>query len=222
MSWICDYCSTANGDRASVCFVCGQERSRASARTARRAACAARRDRLRVALYRGLVFTAGFVFAASLFLFIGVAVITVCARVGEGRLDGLFDTATIKAEQAAGRLGQLLTDRTSALLLQWWSAPVSRALIGLGAMLGSAWGRMQDGVAAIAAPLSVRGSARCGQLYRQLVRMTDTLVASLRTLWGTISHLAAHVGATVRAAIDQARQIFHRVMESIQELANNK
>lgn len=37
MSWICDYCSTANDDRSKQCFVCGKERSKESIREANRA-----------------------------------------------------------------------------------------------------------------------------------------------------------------------------------------
>lgn len=38
MSWVCDFCSSSNDDSSVECFVCGQHRSEASIREARRRA----------------------------------------------------------------------------------------------------------------------------------------------------------------------------------------
>ena len=75
MSWICDYCSTANEDRDTECFVCCRERSKESIRAAKRAAREERTKRINEAIYKGITITGKVMFFSSIVLFSVIALI---------------------------------------------------------------------------------------------------------------------------------------------------
>ena len=86
MSWICDYCSTANDSHDRICFVCDHERSRASIRAQRREEREAK-WRPRISLIYNRVLNIGRIACFSLIgvLFLAALIILI-AKISEGSL----------------------------------------------------------------------------------------------------------------------------------------
>ncbi len=121
MSWICEYCSTYNEDSVSECFVCGQARSEASLREAKRRQKEEREERVGALIYKWSMIVTRTLFISSTVLFSLFALIIVVMKLMSGDINdianaiiktgihignNLISPFTVNAAQIAEHLSQ--------------------------------------------------------------------------------------------------------------------
>lgn len=87
MSWICDYCSTANDEELRECFVCGVARSAESIREAKRRLREEHFKKISASTYKWLMLIAKTLFTASTATFVIVFLIMTILKLTNGEVD---------------------------------------------------------------------------------------------------------------------------------------
>lgn len=111
MSWVCEYCSSANEGCQRDCFVCGNPRSAASVRAGkrearkRRAASAGRR------LWRGANIGGRVAFYASIAMFTVMAAVMIITKVNHHEMGGVADNLAALAAHLGANLKGLFGGR---------------------------------------------------------------------------------------------------------------
>lgn len=97
MSWVCEYCSSANEESRTDCFVCGNPRSAASIRAAKRETRKKHAERAGRRLWRSVNVGGRVAFYASLTLFTVMTVLTIVMKINDMALDDLADMIALMA-----------------------------------------------------------------------------------------------------------------------------
>lgn len=131
MSWICEYCSTANDSHNTICFVCDHERSRESIRAQKREE---REEKLRhvIPLIYSRVISVGRIAAFSAIgVFCLAALIILIARISEGSLGDTvyaFRAIDSKVQSVLTRTASYSFDAISAKFMGYPPAAVGESL----------------------------------------------------------------------------------------------
>ena len=107
MSWICDYCSTANEDHDTECFVCGRERSKESIMEAKRAAREERMRHIHEVIYKSTTITGKVLCVSSIVLFSVISLIVLYVRMRSGLLGDLVYVGIAIVENVGENLAML-------------------------------------------------------------------------------------------------------------------
>lgn len=111
MSWVCEYCSSANEGCQRDCFVCGNPRSAASVRAGKReerkkrAASAARR------LWRGTNIGGRVAFYASIALFTVLSAVMIITKIHHHEMGGVADNLAVLMARLGANLKGLFGGR---------------------------------------------------------------------------------------------------------------
>lgn len=94
MSWVCEYCSSANEGSRRDCFVCGNPRSSASIRAGKREARKKRAASAGRRLWRSTNIGGRVAFYASIALFTVMAAVMIVTKVNHHEMGGVADNLT--------------------------------------------------------------------------------------------------------------------------------
>lgn len=184
MSWVCEYCSSANDEGQRDCFVCGNPRSAASIRAAKRERRAERTVRTGRRLWRGINIGGRVLFYASIALLTVMAGVIIAMKINDRALDDLSDVAAALLAHIGVNLECVFGDRTggNSILVAFRELFISR----------------NDKFAAIGARLSGMG---------------DTASSAFRSLGQTVSLLGTQLAEQVDVVVDRLGRMIGGIRE---------
>lgn len=213
MSWICDYCSTANEDRDTECFVCGRERSKESIREAKRAAREERTKRINEVIYKSTTITGKVLCFSTIVLFSVIALIVLYFKMQSGSLGDLVYTGIAIVENIGENFKLLFNVNVESIAEQLLDSPLKNIGTNYEIMRSHAINTLQNNGECIITELFVNRSVKYETFAQKFVLLKDSIVGAFQLWWTVISLLAANIGENVNSVVYNAEKIVEKVKE---------
>ena len=218
MSWICDYCSTANEDHDTECFVCGRERSMESIREATRIAREERTKRINEIIYKSATITGKVLCFSSIVLFSVIALIVLFLKMQSGSLGDLFDIGIVIFENIGENFKLLFNVNVKSIVGQLVDSPLKNIGTNYKIMRSHAINILKNNSACIITELFVNRRVKYETFAQKLVILKDSIVGAFRLWWTVISLLIANIGESISSAVYNIGEIVEKVKEHFLQL----
>ena len=213
MSWICDYCSTANEDRDTECFVCGRERSKESIREAKRAAREERTKRINEVVYKSTTITGKVMCFSSIVLFSVIALIVLYLKMQSGSLGDLVYTGIAIAENIGENFKLLFNINVEAIATQLLDSPLKNIGSNYEAIRLYALNTIQNNGECIITELFVNRSVKYETFSQKFILLKDAIVGAFQSWWTVISLLVVNIGENISSVVYNAEEIVQKIKE---------
>ena len=184
MSWVCEYCSSANEESRTDCFVCGNPRSAASIRAAKRETRKKHAERAGRRLWRSVNIGGRVAFYASLALFTVMTILTIVMKINDMALDDLADMIAFMAVRAGANIKGLFVGN------------------GDGNSLTLAFEE-----------LFIGRSAKFAAVGNRFAGLWDCAGSSLRSIGQTVSLLGGQIAEQADVAVDRFGRMLHGIRD---------
>ena len=213
MSWICDYCSTANEDRDKECFVCGRERSKESIREAKRAAREERTKRINEVVYKSTTITGKVMCFSSIVLFSVIALIVLYLKMQSGSLGDLVYTGIAIVKNVWENMKLLFRVNVEVIAMQLLDSPLKNIGANSEAMSSAALNVLQNNSKYIMTELFVNRSEKYEIFTQKFGLLKDAIVGAIQSWWAVISLLVANIGENISSVTYNAEEIVRKIKE---------
>ena len=220
MSWICDYCSTANEDRDTECFVCCRERSKESIRAAKRAAREERNKRINEAIYKGITITGKVMFFSSIVLFSVIALIVLCLKMKNGLLGDLVYTVIVIIENVGDNFKLLFNVNIKAIATQLLDSPLKNIGSNSKTICLYVLNTIQNNGKCVITELFVNRSVKYETFFQKFILLKDKIVGVFQLWWYVISLLAVNIRENISSVVYNAKEIVQGIKEIFMNLKN--
>ena len=186
MSWVCEYCSSANDESQRECFVCGNSRSAASIRAAKRERRAERATCVGRRVWRGINIGGRVLFYASIALLTVMAGVIIATKINDRALDDLSDVAATMLAHIGANLKCTFGDHAGG-----------------------------NSVSMVFSELFSGRSGKYAALGTRFSGVGDSAGSALRSLGQTASLIGTQFAEQVDVVIDRFGRLFSGIREKI-------
>lgn len=220
MSWICDYCSTANEDCDTECFVCGCERSKESIREAKRIVLEERTKRINEVIYNSTTITGKVMCFSSIVLFSVIALIILYLKMRNGLLGDLAYAVIAIFENIGENFKSLFSVNVKIIAIQFIDSLVKTVGENYGVIWLHALNTIQNSSECIITELFVNRNIKYETFFQKFVLLKNVIVDAFKLWWTVISLLVANIGENIGSVVYNLGSIFQKIKEPFIELKN--
>lgn len=220
MSWICDYCSTANDDRDTECFVCGRERSKKSILEAKRAAQEERTKRVNEMIYKSTTIVGRVMCFSSITLFSVIAIILLCLKIQNSSLGDLIHSGIAIADNIGDNFKLLFSVNVVSVATQLFhSGVVNTGKCIIEICLYSANTLQSHGECLIFELFTCR-NIKYEAFSQKFIILIDAFIEAIKLWWTVISILVVNSGEIIGLIAHNVGEIFKKAKELFCNLEN--
>ena len=213
MSWICDYCSTANKDCDIECFVCGEERSKESILAAKRAAIEERTKRINEVIYRSTNITGKTLCFSSIILFSVITLAVLCLKMRDGSLGDLIYIGIAIAENIGEKFKLLFSENLRSIAAQLIDSPLKSIGGNFKVMWSCALNTLQNNGEGIITELFVNRSIKYETFSQKFILLKDAIADAFQLWWTVILLLVVNIGENIGSIVHNVVEIVQKVKE---------
>lgn len=213
MSWICDYCSTANEDCDTECFVCGRERSKESILEAKRAAQEERTKHINEVIYKSATITGKVMCFSSIALFSVIAIILLYLKIQNASLGDLIYSGIAIADNIGNNFKLLFSANVVSIATQLFHSIVINTGKNIEEICMYTAYTLQSNGECIVFELFVNRNVKYEAFSQTFVILIDSFIGALKLWWTVISLLVVNSGEIIGSIVNNVEEIVKKVKE---------
>ena len=214
MSWICEYCSTANADSDTRCFVCEVARSEESIREAKRIAREARSRRVNAWVYKSATLTGKIMCVSSISVFSLIALLILYFKMRSGELSDLVYVGIAMAENTVVNFRVLFGEALRGIVACLADVPIEDLAENLKTIFGYTGDVLESGREGIVSELFVNCGAKCQSFLRTLSVLSDKVEKIFCLSKNVIFSLADKASKSIDSVLNNAEEIVQKARET--------
>lgn len=217
MNWICDCCSSVNEERETECFVCGEPRSAAAVREAKRRAREEKLEARLRAMHTYLTITGRVLFVSSASVLSLAILVALVLKVRNGSMGDIVYAFIAVAKQAGENVSAAFAVQLVAAL-----RCIPTAFVDMGKDIAAIWGKATENLRTDLGSLGTEiFQVRNGKFTHfagTVVQVKDRIAAAFGYWWALLVALLPQCFATLGEIPQNVREIARKIKELITQL----